>query len=324
MFRGRRSATAPSKFMRWLDQLDREGNKLPVHPGVVLGDVKAKFAFAHGNFVADRPLGQQINGYMKMLGIGAAQGIDGIGSLMATIPTGFISKMADKAATDSAPRDPLLLRLRAAAVKQALEVNHKFATPANRPSSPGVHRLETDKCPKNSGLFSRSRLRRASRGTSPSSRTPVVANQHDDGRALFTGRRGRPGRWRPIVGTSYLSPQLALFGRSFYLYSTWKQRVQSWETLYGSSDSEQVAPPSPLSAFAPAERAVGFMRFIGVIRVGPEGLRLSSPKYSNLQRLSLLMRAESVGPAARYLRSRNPERWRRSSGFSEREAEGQD
>jgi hypothetical protein len=90
-----------SKFMRWLDQMDREGNKLRVHPGVMLGDIKAQFAFAPGNFVAERPFGEQIRGYMKTVGIGAAQGIDGIGSLMATVPTGFVEKMADKAATDS-------------------------------------------------------------------------------------------------------------------------------------------------------------------------------------------------------------------------------
>jgi 5,10-methylenetetrahydrofolate reductase len=120
---------SPSKFMRWLDQMEREGNKLPVHPGVMLGDVKAKFAFAHGNFVADRPLGQQIRGYMKMLGIGAAQGIDGIGSLMATIPTGFVTKMADKAAGDKRlAQMHYYSGFGAAAVKQALEVNHKFAT----------------------------------------------------------------------------------------------------------------------------------------------------------------------------------------------------
>jgi len=120
---------SPSKFLRWVDQMEREGNNLPVHPGVMLGDVKAKFAFAHGNFVQDRPFGEKIRGYMKMLGIGAAQGIDGIGSLMATIPTSFIEKMADKAATDK--RISVIhyySGFGAAAVKQALEVNHKFAT----------------------------------------------------------------------------------------------------------------------------------------------------------------------------------------------------
>lgn len=119
---------SPSKFLRWLDAMEREGNKLAVHPGVMLGDVKAKFAFAHGNFVADRPFGQQIRGYMKMVGIGAAQGLDGIGSLMATIPTGFVAKMADRAAADK--RISVMhyySGFGAAAVKQALEVNHKFA-----------------------------------------------------------------------------------------------------------------------------------------------------------------------------------------------------
>ena len=120
---------SPSKFMRWLDQLDREGNRLPVHPGVMLGDVKAKFAFAHGNFVADRPLGEQVRGYIKMLSIGAAQGIDGIGSLMATVPASFVAKMADKAATDKRiSAIHYYSGFGAAAVKQALEVNHKFAT----------------------------------------------------------------------------------------------------------------------------------------------------------------------------------------------------
>jgi 5,10-methylenetetrahydrofolate reductase len=120
---------SPSKFMRWLDQLDREGNTLPVHPGVMLGDIKAKFAFAHGNFVAERPFGEQIRGYFKMLGIGAAQGLDGIGSLMATVPASFIEKMADKAATDKRiSAIHYYSGFGAAAVKQALEVNHKFAT----------------------------------------------------------------------------------------------------------------------------------------------------------------------------------------------------
>jgi len=115
---------SPSKFMRWLDEMAREGNKLPVHPGVMLGDVKAKFAFAHGNFVAGRPAGEQIKGYLKMLQIGAAQGLDGIGGLMANIPTGFIAKMAEKSASD-----PRICGVHyysgfgAAAVKQALEVN---------------------------------------------------------------------------------------------------------------------------------------------------------------------------------------------------------
>jgi len=119
---------SPSKFLRWMDQMEREGNKLPVHPGVMLGDVKAKFAFAHGNFVADRPLDQQIRGYLKMLGIGAAQGLDGIGSLMATIPTGFVNKMAERAATDKRlSAIHYYSGFGAAAVKQALEVNHKFA-----------------------------------------------------------------------------------------------------------------------------------------------------------------------------------------------------
>ncbi len=120
---------SPSKFMRWLDQMDREGNTLPVHPGVMLGDVKAKFAFAHGNFVADRPLGEQIRGYFKMLGIGAAQGLDGIGSLLATVPAGFVGTMADKAATDKRiSQIHYYSGFGAAAVKQALEVNHKFVT----------------------------------------------------------------------------------------------------------------------------------------------------------------------------------------------------
>ena len=120
---------SPSKFMRWLDQLDREGNTLPVHPGVMLGDVKAKFAFAHGNFVADRPLAEQIRGYVKMLGIGAAQGLDGIGSLLATVPAGFIATMADKAATDRRiSAIHYYSGFGAAAVKQALQVNHKLAT----------------------------------------------------------------------------------------------------------------------------------------------------------------------------------------------------
>ena len=91
--------------------------------------MKAKFAFAHGNFVADRPLGEQVRGYMKMLGIGAAQGVDGIGSLMATIPSGFVGKMADRAATDKRiAATHYYSGFGAAAVKQALEVNHKFAT----------------------------------------------------------------------------------------------------------------------------------------------------------------------------------------------------
>jgi 5,10-methylenetetrahydrofolate reductase len=118
---------SPSKFMRWVDQMEREGNKLPVHPGVMLGDVRAKFAFAHGNFVQDRPLPEKIRGYLKMLGIGAAQGIDGIGSLMAAVPAGFVAKMAERAAGDKRiAAIHYYSGFGAAAVKQALEVNHKF------------------------------------------------------------------------------------------------------------------------------------------------------------------------------------------------------
>jgi hypothetical protein len=48
---------------------------------------------------------------------------------MATVPAGFIEKMADRAATDK--RISVIhyySGFGAAAVKQALEVNHKFAT----------------------------------------------------------------------------------------------------------------------------------------------------------------------------------------------------
>jgi hypothetical protein len=118
---------SPSKFLRWLNRLDREGNKLPVRPGVMLGDVRAKFAFAHGNFVAGRPMLEQLRGYLKMLQIGAAQGIDGIGSLMATVPTSFISKMALHAASDKRICGMHYYSgFGAAAVKQAMEVNHKL------------------------------------------------------------------------------------------------------------------------------------------------------------------------------------------------------
>lgn len=133
---------SPSKFMRWLNRLEREGNKLPVHPGVMLGDVKAKFAFAHGNFVAGRPKGEQIRGYLKMLQIGAAQGVDGIGSLMANVPTSFISKMAAHAASDKRICGMHYYSgFGAAAVKQAIEINNKlasgqFATSGNSISLP--------------------------------------------------------------------------------------------------------------------------------------------------------------------------------------------
>jgi len=114
-----------SKFMRWLKRLEREGNQLPVHPGVMLGDVRAKFAFAHGNFVADRPTHEQIRGYFKMLQIGAAQGIDGIGSLVAPVPTSFISRMARESASDKRICGMHYYSgFGAAAVKHAIEVNH--------------------------------------------------------------------------------------------------------------------------------------------------------------------------------------------------------
>jgi hypothetical protein len=116
---------SPSKFMRWLKRLEQEGNKLPVHPGVMLGDVRAKFAFAHGNFVAGRPTHEQIRGYFKMLRIGAAQGIDGIGSLVAPVPMSFISRMARESATDKRICSMHYYSgFGAAAVKHALEVNH--------------------------------------------------------------------------------------------------------------------------------------------------------------------------------------------------------
>ncbi len=115
--------------MRWLNRLEREGNNLPVHPGVMLGDVKAKFAFAHGNFVADRPRNEQIRGYFKMLQIGAAQGIDGIASLMANVPTSFILKMARQAASDKRICGMHYYSgFGAAAVKQAIEINHKLTS----------------------------------------------------------------------------------------------------------------------------------------------------------------------------------------------------
>jgi hypothetical protein len=115
---------SPSKFMRWLKRLEREGNKLPVHPGVMLGDVRAKFAFAHGNFVAGRPTHEQIRGYFKMLQIGAAQGIDGIGSLVAPVPMSFIARMASESASDKRICGMHYYSgFGAAAVKHALEVN---------------------------------------------------------------------------------------------------------------------------------------------------------------------------------------------------------
>jgi hypothetical protein len=110
--------------MRWLRRLEREGNKLPVHPGVMLGDVRAKFAFAHGNFVAGRPTHEQIRGYFKMLQIGAAQGIDGIGSLVAPVPMSFIARMASESASDKRICGMHYYSgFGAAAVKHALEVN---------------------------------------------------------------------------------------------------------------------------------------------------------------------------------------------------------
>jgi hypothetical protein len=116
---------SPSKFMRWLNWLEKEGNKLPVHPGIMLGDVRAKFAFAHGNFVADRPTHEQIRGYFKMLQIGAAQGIDGIGSLVAPVPMSFISRMARESASDKRICSMHYYSgFGAAAVKHAIEVNH--------------------------------------------------------------------------------------------------------------------------------------------------------------------------------------------------------
>ena len=116
---------SPSKFMRWLNRLEREGNKLPVHPGVMLGDVRAKYAFAHGNFVSGRPTHEQIRGYFKMLQIGAAQGIDGIGSLIASVPTSFISRMALQSASDKRIQEMHYYSgFGAAAVKHAIEVNH--------------------------------------------------------------------------------------------------------------------------------------------------------------------------------------------------------
>lgn len=116
---------SPSKFMRWVNRLEQEGNKIPVHPGVMLGDVRAKFAFAHGNFVAGRPTREQIRGYFKMLQIGAAQGIDGIGSLVAPVPTSFISRMAWESASDRRIEAMHYYSgFGAAAVKHALEVNH--------------------------------------------------------------------------------------------------------------------------------------------------------------------------------------------------------
>ena len=118
---------SPSKFMRWLKRLEDEGNKLPVHPGVMLGDVRAKFAFAHGNFVAGRPTHEHIRGYFKMLQIGAAQGIDGIGSLVAPVPMSFISRMARESASDKRIcAMHYYSGFGAAAVKHALEVNHKL------------------------------------------------------------------------------------------------------------------------------------------------------------------------------------------------------
>ncbi|GEM_PF-2344484 len=118
---------SPSKFMRWLNRMEQEGNKLPVHPGVMLGDVRAKFAFAHGNFVAGRPTHEQIRGYFKMLQIGAAQGIDGIGSLVAEVPTSFISRMARESASDKRIcAMHYYSGFGAAAVKHALEINHKL------------------------------------------------------------------------------------------------------------------------------------------------------------------------------------------------------
>jgi hypothetical protein len=120
---------SPSKFMRWLNGLEREGNKLAVHPGVMLGDVRAKFAFAHGNFVVGRPTHEQIRGYFKMLQIGAAQGIDGIGSLMANVPTSFISRMAREAASDTRICGMHYYSgFGAAAVKQAIEINYKLTS----------------------------------------------------------------------------------------------------------------------------------------------------------------------------------------------------
>jgi hypothetical protein len=66
-----------------------------------------------------------------MLQIGAAQGIDGIGSLMATVPTSFISKMATQAASDKRICGMHYYSgFGAAAVKQAIEINHSLRNPS--------------------------------------------------------------------------------------------------------------------------------------------------------------------------------------------------
>jgi len=91
--------------------------------------VRAKYAFAHGNFVADRPRTNKFAAYFKMLQIGAAQGIDGIGSLIAPVPTSFISRMALEAASDKRIRGmhyySVLRRRRREACHRG---NHKLTT----------------------------------------------------------------------------------------------------------------------------------------------------------------------------------------------------
>ncbi len=55
---------------------------------------------------------------------------------------------------------------------------------------------------------------------------------------------------------------------------TRKERSEALEKLYSSLGSELVAPPDSLERYyLPCEQTVGFMRFIGVILVGPGGFR---------------------------------------------------
>jgi len=114
--------------MRWLDQMERDGNKLQVHPGVMRGDVKAKFALYMETWLPTALQARRFEAISRGCRSVPRRALT-VSAAWATIPASFVAKMADKAASDK--RISAIHHYSgfgAAAVKRALEVNHKFST----------------------------------------------------------------------------------------------------------------------------------------------------------------------------------------------------
>ena len=137
------------------------------------------------------------------------------------------------------------------------------------------------------------------------------------GARLFVGRRRVRGLLTPNLQNISLVAAASAVGAVYIFYSTWKQRTKAWRKLYSLADYDLVALPSPSERYyLPCEQNVGFARYIGVLLVGPEGLRFVAQRYEKPPAVLPFDALRVMGPLRDVSVSLEPARWWRSSGFA--------